>query len=945
MFRRCALYSAFLLLLSSSAFSQFFFFGRNKVQYTEFDWHVLKTEHFDIYYYPEMQDLAERGAFLAEESYHALEQKFSQNVANRIPLIFYSSHLHFQQTNITPGFVPEGVGGFFEFLKGRVVIPYDGSMSNFRHVIRHELVHVFMHSKINRVLLDHHFTQDRLPPLWFVEGLAEYWSEEWDGQAEMVLRDAVVSNYLVPLGEMERIYGTFLMYKEGQNILQFIGQRYGEEKILLFMENFWKSGSFEEIFRLTIEKNFNQFDEEWTYALKKKYYPLLAAADQPSHVSKPIVTEGFNSKPAFYRDGDKREIYFIGNHSGYTSIYRATRDSGTTKLDVVVEGEKSDEFEAFHLFQSKLDISPQGVLAFVTKSGENDALHCYDIKQDKTTETYHFKDLVVLGSPSWSPDGKRIVFSAIDKSGTNDLYIWDTEKLALTRLTNDVYDDRDPAWSPRGDVIVFSSDRTSFGDQGKYNLFLINVATYDISYLTFGNESYYSAQWARDASSLIFTSDIDGARNVWMMKLDSTRAPNEMRKITHFTTAAFDPTWADSNLVFVAFEDFSFQIREVPEVLSLYDTSTTRRPIEHTAARPVWKAQSIAGTSETKSLRYTGEYSLDIAQSQIATDPVFGTTGGAFLALSDILGNEQYYFLVYNTAQTTDELLSSFNIAVSRISLQQRTNFAYGVYRFSGRRYDLADPDEFFFERVFGAYVTLSYPLSTFRRIAVVTSVSNSEKDASNSGLPDESASTVDRSRRALFLSNTLSFTHDNSLWGPSGPLDGSRFNISVAYTSDVQYSNANYYSLIFDYRQYFRIAQRSAVASRLWLFYNDGKEARRFVMGGSWDLRGYPRFSLRGKKLWLVSNELRFPFLDQLGIRFPIGGISFVGFRGALFFDAGNAWDDDYTETLGSVGGGLRLSLGGAFVLRYDLGKRIEGNFTKLQDGLFHQFFFGYDF
>ena len=116
-------------------------------------------------------------------------------------------------------------------------------------------------------------------------------------------------------------------------------------------------------------------------------------------------------------------------------------------------------------------------------------------------------------------------------------------------------------------------------------------------------------------------------------------------------------------------------------------------------------------------------------------------------------------------------------------------------------------------------------------------------------------------------------------------------------------------------------------------------------MMGGSWDLRGFPRFSLRGKKLWLVSNELRFPFLDQLGIRFPFGGVTFVGFRGALFFDAGNAWDDEYTETLGSIGGGVRLNLGGALVLRYDLGKRIEQNFIKLQDGLFHQFFFGYDF
>ncbi|MEX2088748.1 MAG: hypothetical protein WEB62_03215, partial [Bacteroidota bacterium] len=126
--RRFLQYILLLLLLTQCASAQFYYFGRNKVQYTEFEWKVLRTEHFDIYYYTEMRELAQRGAFLAEESYKHLEQKFNHNVANRIPLIFYSSHLHFQQTNVTPGFIPEGVGGFFEFLKGRVVIPFQGSM-------------------------------------------------------------------------------------------------------------------------------------------------------------------------------------------------------------------------------------------------------------------------------------------------------------------------------------------------------------------------------------------------------------------------------------------------------------------------------------------------------------------------------------------------------------------------------------------------------------------------------------------------------------------------------------------------------------------------------------------------------------------------------------------------------------------------------------------------
>jgi hypothetical protein len=48
---------AVYFLLFGEVDAQFFSFGRNKVQYTQFDWHVLKTEHFDVYYYPEMEEL------------------------------------------------------------------------------------------------------------------------------------------------------------------------------------------------------------------------------------------------------------------------------------------------------------------------------------------------------------------------------------------------------------------------------------------------------------------------------------------------------------------------------------------------------------------------------------------------------------------------------------------------------------------------------------------------------------------------------------------------------------------------------------------------------------------------------------------------------------------------------------------------------------------------
>jgi Tol biopolymer transport system component len=926
-------------LFAESASAQFYYFGRNKVQYTNFDWHVLKTEHFDIYYYPEMKDLAERGAAFAEASYRVLEGKFNFNVANRIPLIFYSSHLYFEQTNVTPGFIPEGVGGFFEYLKGRVVIPFDGSIHQFKHVIQHELVHVFMHSKINRILLDHRLSEDRTPPLWLTEGLAEYWSTDWDAQAEMLLRDAVLTEYLVPMRDIESIYGSFLMYKEGQNFLQFLSQTYGEDKILLIMENFWKSNSFRDVMKMTFGKEYRLLDEEWVYSLKKKYYPLLSLSDQPSIVSKPVVTEGFNSNPVFYRRDGKPEVFFVGNYTGYTSIYRKELGDRRARPVTVIEGEKSNEFEAFHFFQSKMDISTSGILAFVTKSGETDALHLYNVNEDKLVETLRLPGIVSIGSPSWSPDGTELVFSAMDMSGYNDLYIFTLQTRAMRRLTNDYYDDRDPAWSPKGDRIAFSSDRTRFGPKGKYNLFFYDLKTGIIEQLAAGDEDYHSPSWSPDGQQIAFTSDADGARNIWMISVSDTATvvsspgPIEMRRLTNFTTAAFDPCWTDKGeLVFTAFEKFSFQIRMIDSVDARYDQSIAVHRVDSLSESSQWTTAKVEGISEVNELKYVRDYTLDIAQTQVSTDPVFGTFGGAAVALSDLLGNDQYYFLIYNTAQSKDEILQSFNIAVSRISLGQRLNYAYGIFHFSGRRYDLTDPDIFFNERVFGGYFALSYPLSKFYRIEGSTSLSHSDKE-------------VVTSRKALLVSNSISFVHDNSLWASSGPIDGDRFLFSLAYTTDVQYANVSYYTVIADYRRYFRLSQRSALAVRGEVFYNEGKEARRFFMGGSWDLRGYPRWSLRGKKLWLTSVELRFPFIDQLGIRFPFGSIGLGSLRGALFFDAGNTWDEVYTETLGSMGFGLRWNLGGVLVLRYDLGKRIENNFTRLQKGLFTQFFFGWDF
>jgi hypothetical protein len=925
------------LIIYQISYAQFYNFGRNKVQYEDFDWKILRTEHFNVYYYGETESIAEIGAGIAEEVFDELKVKTNNIITRKIPLIFYNTSNHFQQTNVTPGFIPEGVGGFFEFLKGRVVIPSTGSLTDFRHVIRHELVHVFMTNKIFRVLRDHRLSTDRMPPLWFVEGLAEYYSTKPDAQAEMVMRDAVLNNYHFGIENIWKISGTFLMYKEGQNFLEFVAESYGTEKIEMMLENFWMYSSFKDVIEDVLGMTIEKIDIEWQYYLRKKYFPLYQS-EMPINVGAVQLTDfGFNFSPVHYKLDKKDFIYFIANRTGYSSIFRVELNENMIPAkdpELVISAEQTSELEAFHLLQSAIDISKDGLLAFVAKSDATDAIHFFSVKENKIIKSFQKDYLIYMTSPKFSSNGNRIVFQAVDQKGYSDIYVYDIVQDSLSRLTNDYYDDRDPGFG-LNDEIYFSSDRTSGTFQKNYNIFSYNLTTKEIKYITYNQFNNYNPVLSDDGQELFLTSDADGIRNVWKMNTGENSRIKVLNKVTNFLTSAFDPrSMNDSVLIFAGFRDFSFHLYQMN--LNDKDSSSTESlMMDLSKASGKWLAGFSGNTSDITKVEYEKEYSLDLATGVVSTNPVFGTSGGAILGLSDMLGDDKYLFLLYNTATVQSDILRSFNIALQKINLSKRVNYGFGVFNFSGNRYDIRESDEFFFERSFGGSAFLSYPVSKFNRLEYTVTLINSDREIVE-GIT---------SRKALMLSNSASYVHDNSLWGSSGPIDGSRFLLLLGYTSDIKYSNINYFSIIADYRIYQRLSYQTALALRVGLFYNEGKEARRYFMGGSWDLRGWPRWSLRGEKMWLSSIEFRFPLIDQIIIKFPILDMGFFGIRGATFFDMGSAWDKTYQTTYGSIGAGIRFNLFNVLILRYDIGKKIEKDFTQFQPGLFYQFFFGWDF
>ncbi|MBV6419314.1 MAG: Protein TolB [Ignavibacteriaceae bacterium] len=927
-----------LLFLCDFAYAQFFYFGRNKIQYEEFDWKILRTDHFDIYYYGEMGYVAEIGANYAEEIYDELKIRMNHLVTRRIPLIFYNTSIDFQQTNITPGLIPEGVGGFFEFLKGRVVLPSTGSLKDFRHVIRHEIVHVFMTNKVYRILKDHRIPTNKMPPLWFVEGLAEFYSTEWDAQAEMLMRDAVLNNYFVNLDNIFSIYGSFLMYKEGQNFLEFAAEKYGEERIGMLIDNFWMYSNFNQVIETTFKESFEQIDAEWNYWLRKKYYPLMKSSYPTEFGSHKVTKRGFNFTPVYFKLQNRHYLYYLANLDGYSSIYRIELSPEYIQIDspeLILRGEQTEELESFHLFQSAIDISDDGLLVFNNKKGGTDVIHFFSVYENRIVKTFQNDELLFITSPKFSNDGSRIVFSAVDRKGFSDVYIYDLQSDKLFRITNDYYNDQDPCFGLDDQQIIFSSDRTGGEFEGKQNLFSVNLNNYEIQYITYLNANCQAPILSPEKDLLLFTSDYNGVRNLYEIPVVDGDYSNSVNKISEFISSVFNPVYIDSNYItFSGFEKFSFGLfvfsKKDTKEDSLYSFQMNPdKPLE------IWQAKSLKLPTEKKKAEYEKEYSLDFAQGVVATDPIFGTRGGAVFSLSDLLGDDRYIFMIYNNASVTSEILNSFNVILQKVNFAERINYGYGIFHLSGPVYDYSDPDEYYYERSFGGSFLLSYPISKFQRLEATVTLRNSNKEI----IPEVIE------RKAVLVTNTIGWVMDNSLWGPTGPVDGIRALTYLGYTTDIKYSNVNYFSIIGDYRYYQRFALTTLLAFRAAIFYNEGKEARLYFVGGSWDLRGWPRFSIRSEKIWLTSLEFRFPLIDQLGIRFPFFNLGFPGIRGAIFYDMGGVWNDNFNYTIGSVGFGFRFNLFGMLTLRYDMGKKIENNFTRFQDDLFYQFFFGWDF
>ncbi|MBI1798201.1 MAG: PD40 domain-containing protein [Candidatus Eisenbacteria bacterium] len=923
-----ALLAAIVFLVPRPAAPQGF--GKNKVQYENLQWAVLETPHVRLHYYAEEESLARRLVAFAESVCVEYDGRFHLAPRHHVPILLYSAHHLFQQTNATPEYITEAVGGLTELVKGRVLIPHNGSWTRLAWVTRHELTHWYMIEKITHVMHQHHRNQPYMPPLWYIEGLAEYCGTHWDEDAEGLLRDAVMSGEALPITHSEPIWGSVLMYKEGQSFLLHVRDTYGDSRVFEILDNWWRADDFETAFRITLGLPVERVDEEWFESLKRRYYPVAAIAHQPQEVARRLTPHGrFNLGPRAMRDGDGADstlafCWFEAGENGIHLMLSEPRKGGGRHERRLLSGGQSPTYESFHLFQNRPQVSSQGHIVLSAKHGGRDALIVLDSRHGGVLRHLEFPRLVAIHDPCLVPGDSAIVFTAQDYSGRSDLFraSWPRDTVRLERLTDDDYDDLEPDVSPDGRWVVFASDRADRG--GRYALFRLSLAGGSPEALSEpprGDDR--QPVYSPDGRWIAFRSTRGGTSDLWLRPSEPAR---EARRVTRMIGPASDPDWLPHGrgLLFTAQNAITFQtyaMHFAPESLTVEREG------------PGLAAPALATFHhDGHALPYERHLSLDLVQNAVALDPVLGTSAAAQIAVSDVLGNEQYQiFLANDSGRFGGSFWDGLEGSVTYLNQAQRLNYGVGVFRLT-ELYDV-DLDLVRREQRVGVLGLVSYPFDRFDRIEASVVVRHADNHLLRSGgFRDEN-----------LLSDFLTLVHDNVGWTGQGPSLGTRMFVSGGFTRDLTYAQGDYVSMLGEIRHYEMPLPLVVWASRVQAYTSSGRDAQRFYLGGYGSIEGYQRRALSGPQTLLVQEEVRTPLLRNLTIAAPAPWM-LPPIGGAVFIASAWAWQGGFQDRVGSAGFGIYIGGGYFPAFRWDFAW-LTSEFHHYSHRPHTQFWIGYNF
>jgi hypothetical protein len=891
------------------------YYGKNKIRYNNFRWHIYTTDHFEIYYYPEIEQHLERITSYAESAYQLISSDLKHDLATKVPLVLFKTQSEFQQQNIEPMELPEGVLAFAEPYRDRMVLPIDEQADALYRLITHELTHIFEFDIIPRSLLR------RSLPLWVDEGLADYMTAYWNPFDLMTVRDAAIAD-IVP--SMSDFQGTAfvdgrLPYNLGHAAFEFIESRWGKEGLRQFLFALRKNvigggeSAYEEAFRLKAE----EFDEQFEKYLKDRFKPFRDK-ERPADYGRDLAPK--RDKTPYVAvisiepspSGDLLAV-MAGNRKDQELdiILLSTKDSKVIR-NLTGGFNKDSGYEYIASpggFRNNavpwISWAPAGDrIAYFARTEKIKTLILQNVVSGRIEKRIELKTVDMPESPDISPDGKKVAFAAI-KDGTGDIFLVDIESGDLQNLTKDETGDFSPTWSPDGKSIIYLA-RVSQNDK----LFRLDVSSGAKTQLTFGAHDDGGAQFV-GADTLVFPSTaIDPNQtspedvrqngniyNIWTLNLKNGELRQHTDTLTGNTSPVVLRDQTPVRIAFVTYYKSEWGIHVLNREEPLHTVASAdfgepaptipfQPPLIHSLVRSNIKKK---GTFEKLFLEGRPPVALGVTSG----GDVFGGTQVTF---TDVLGDKQFNLFAASVSQYRTLAFSYINLSRRlQYALQgfSQTQFFYGYgaqlygleYGYIPRDFALAT------QTARGATAIGIYPLNRYSRLELSAGMLQFKQEYSEPGLQEiADAFQEQRYGRRLFSSGTfmplgINFVKETTVFREYGPLAGHTLSLGYEYAPAVG-DFLSRQSLDGDARYYMRLGTNGVLAMRARGYKSWGDFPGYLYFGGNSELRGYEYLSFIGNKAFFANAELRFPIIEAALT--PIGVVG--GLRGVFFFNVGAA-------------------------------------------------------
>ena len=895
------------------------YYGKNQIRYDHFRWNIYTTDHFEIYYYPEIEQHLERVAGYAESAYQQISSDLKHDLAFKVPLILFKTSSEFQQQNVIPGQAQEGVGAFAEPSRDRIVMPLDAPPDLLYRLVTHELTHVFQFDIIPTSLIR------RSIPLWMNEGQSDYMTGVWEPLDLMMVRDAAVADIVPKMTRLEG-YGETnsprMIYNLGHAVFEFIESRWGKEGVRQFMFSLRKSviGGGEDAYQEAFKLRPEEFDQQFERYLKERFKPFRdkeRPADYGTNLAPDREKTSFNDALSIEPSpsGDLLAVVTPNRKDREYDIVLVSSKDGSVLRNLTNGFDQDRGFEFIAIPGMRfvrvpwVSWSPTGDrIAYFVRAEKSRTLILQNVLNRHIDQRFAMRTVDDPESPDISPDGRKVAFAAL-QGGVGDIYLIDLQSGEMTNLTKDAFADAGPTWSPDGNSIIYVA-RVSSNEK----LFKIDVATGTKTQLTFGTHDDATAQFL-DPDTIIFPSTAtDPAQsiapevarngnifNLWTLSLKS----GELRQYTDALGGNTSPVVlqngdARPRIAFVSYYKGEYELH----MLERKDPIVTAASADFGSPGPIIDFQApLSHTLVTANKRRKGAFEKLFLDGRPPVN--VGVTsggdlfGGSTVTFSDVLGDKQFNFYAASISQYRTlsfsflNLTRRFNYAVQGYS---QTQFFYGGLE--GVFYDPAfagvflDRDNALATRtVRGGNAFGIWPFNRYRRFELFGGVLQYKEQFNDPGVELYSQQYQTQVfGRQLFRSGTyvplgINFVQETTIFREFGPLAGNTMRLSYEVAPKMG-NTLSRQTADFDARYYLRLGGSGLLALRARGFKSWGDSPDFLYFGGNSEMRGYEYLQFLGSDAGFLNAEVRFPFIEAMLT--PVGILG--GIRGVLFTNLGGA-------------------------------------------------------